>query len=156
MALCAVVDPHARYIICAQWLSLRILSPSLTFSLTQSSPRWGLIGPSRQFGTSIWHWVNIPSTGVGTFLPLPFRLLGEHVQLYVFHPARNGDQLLVVVPRRIHVPVPHSEEPFCMAEQGQLCDDSDESAVACGTTISVLFMFFTLQFPKGERIALNW
>ena len=112
MALCAVVDPHTRYIICAQWLSLRILSPSLTFSLTQPSPRWGLIGPSRQFGTSIWHWVNIPSTGVGTFLLLPFWLLGEHVQLRVFHPARNGDQLLVVVPRRIRVPVPHSEEPL--------------------------------------------
>ena len=25
-----------------------------------------------------------------------------------------------------------------------------------GTMISVLFIFFTLQFPKGGRIRLNW
>jgi hypothetical protein len=25
-----------------------------------------------------------------------------------------------------------------------------------GTVISVLFIFFTLQFPKGGRIRLNW
>ena len=37
-------------------------------------------------------------------------------------PTCDGDQLLVVVPRWIRVPVPHQEAQFCMVEQVQLCD----------------------------------
>jgi hypothetical protein len=30
------------------------------------------------------------------------------------------------------------------------------SALDCGTVVSLIFIFFTLQFPKGGGIELNW
>ena len=52
--------------------------------------------------------------------------LGEHARLphqHVLNPTWEGDQPLVVVPRRIRVPVPHPEAQFRMVEQVQLCDE---------------------------------
>ena len=75
--------------------------------------------------SSIWHWNNIPSAGVrfhhrhippfavlalATALPEIMGTLGEHAPhppQHDLHPTRDGDQLLIVVPRRIRVPVPY-------------------------------------------------
>jgi hypothetical protein len=91
--------------------------------------------------SSIWHRDNIPSAGVRfrhrhvppfailaleTALPAIVGTLGEHAshpRRYVFHPTCDGDQLLVVDPRWIHVPVPHPEAEFRVVEQVQLCDE---------------------------------
>ena len=51
--------------------------------------------------------------------------LGEHApnpHQSDFHPTRDGDQLLVVVPCRVRLPVPHSGVSFCVVEQVQLCN----------------------------------
>jgi hypothetical protein len=59
-------------------------------------------------------------------LPAIMGTLGEHPpnpHQHVLHPTRDWNQLLVVVPRRIRVPVPHPEAQFRMVEQVQLCNE---------------------------------
>ena len=91
--------------------------------------------------SSIWHWDNVPSTGVRfhhrhvppfavlaleTALPAIMGTLGEyppHPPQHELHPTRDGDKHLVVVPRRICVPVPHPEAQFRMVEQVQLSNE---------------------------------
>ena len=101
--------------------------------------RWGPQGFDRS-EPSIWHRINIPFTCVrfhhrhvpplavlalATELPTIMGTLGEHAAhplQHVFHAARDGDQLLVVVPHRVRVPVPHPEAQDRVVEQVQLCD----------------------------------
>ena len=85
--------------------------------------------------SSIWHWVNIPSAGVcfhhrdvppfavlalETAIPAIMGTLGEyasHLGQHELRPACGGDQLFVVDPRRIRVPVPDPQAQFRVVEQ---------------------------------------
>ena len=91
--------------------------------------------------SSIWHRDNISSSGVcihhrrissfailalATALPAIMDTLGEYAprtRWHVFYPAHDGHQLLVMVPRRIRVPVPDPPAQFCVVDQVQLCDE---------------------------------
>ena len=91
--------------------------------------------------SSIWLGVDLPPAGVrphrrhippfpvlvlATAVPAIMGTLGEHTrhtQRRICHPARDGDQLLVLVPRRIRVPIPHPEAQFRVVDQVQLRDE---------------------------------
>jgi hypothetical protein len=74
------------------------------------------------------HW-DVPAFAVlalETVVPAIMGTLGEHTRHHLWpicHPAHDGDQLLVMVPRRIHVPIPHQEAQFYVVEQIQLCNE---------------------------------
>ena len=76
-----------------------------------------------------FHHRHIPSFAVlalATALSTIMGTLGEHtprLDQHEHHPTRSGDQLLVVVPRRIRIPVPDPKAQFRVVEQVQLCDE---------------------------------
>ena len=111
-----------------------------------------------QSKSSIWRWDNIPSMGVhfhhrsippfavlalATALPEIMGTLGEHAYnppQHVFYPTCNGDQLLVVVPRRIRFPAPHLGVQFYMLEQVQLCNGCGDGCRDWSFDIFVIFL----------------
>ena len=64
-----------------------------------------------------------------TASPTIMGTLGEHAPhppRHGLYPACGGDQLLVMVPCRIRVPVPDLQAQFRVVEQVQLCDECSD------------------------------
>ncbi|EJF56838.1 OPT oligopeptide transporter [Dichomitus squalens] len=134
--------------------------------LYTTSAIWGLIGPARQFGTDSIYHPQLYAIAIGAVLPLPFWLWqrrwpnkwNKFVNLPI---VLNGIGLIppatginysswflvgfifqFLVRRRNFVWWSKFNYVLTAA-----CD--------CGTVLSVLFIFFTLQFPKGGFF-VNW
>ena len=134
--------------------------------LYTTSAIWGLIGPARQFGTDSIYHPQLYAIAIGAVLPLPFWLWqrkwpnkwNRFVNLPI---VLNGIGLIppatginysswflvgfifqFLVRRRNFVW--WSKFNYVLT-----------AAFDCGTVLSVLFIFFTLQFPKGGFF-VNW
>ncbi|KAI0685810.1 OPT oligopeptide transporter [Cerioporus squamosus] len=134
--------------------------------LYTTSAIWGLIGPARQFGTQSIYHPQLYAIAIGGVLPLPFwywqRRWPNKWNKFINLPIiLNGIGLIppatginysswfllgfifqFVIRRRNFVW--WSKFNYVLT-----------AAFDCGTVLSVLFIFFTLQFPKGG-INLNW
>lgn len=113
--------------------------PKTCFSSRALTTR-GLQGSDRS-QPPVWRGVDIPPAGVrdhrghvppaavlalAAALPAVVGAPGEHArdpQRRVRHPAGDGHQLLVVVPRRLRVPVPHPQAQLCVVDKVQLRDE---------------------------------
>ena len=134
--------------------------------LYTTSAIWGLIGPARQFGTDSIYHPQLYAIAIGAVLPLPFWLWqrrwpnkwNHFVNLPI---VLNGIGLIppatginysswflvgfifqFLVRRRNFVW--WSKFNYVLT-----------AAFDCGTVLSVLFIFFTLQFPRGGFF-VNW
>ena len=134
--------------------------------LTRMSHR-GLIGPSRQFGTGTIYHPQVYAFIIGTFLPLPFWLWRQRYPRswvrWVNTPVFLISMSLIPPGRGINL-----SSWFLVGFMFQYLIRKrnfawwskfsyvTSAAMGTGTGISLLFIFFTLQFPKGGTIAVNW
>ncbi|KAJ7647777.1 OPT oligopeptide transporter protein-domain-containing protein [Roridomyces roridus] len=128
---------------------------------------WGLIGPSRQFGTSSIYHPQLYALLVGAFLPLPFwfwqRRYPNSWVKYISTPViLNG---VSGIPPATGI---NYSSWFAVGAIFQYFirkrnfawwskfNYVTSAALDCGTVISLIVIFFTLQFPDNGNIELNW
>ena len=127
---------------------------------------WGLIGPARQFGTDSIYHPQLYAIIIGAVLPVPFwfwqRRWPNHFNQYINLPIiLNG---IGLIPPATGI---NYSSWFLVGFIFQFLVRKRNfdwwskfnyvltSAMDCGTVLSVLFIFFTLQFPKGG-VSVNW
>jgi hypothetical protein len=129
--------------------------------------RRGLIGPSRQFGTGTMYHPQVYAFIIGTFLPLPFWLWRRR---YPRSWVRWVSMPLILVSMSYIPPgmgINYSSSVLVGFIFQYLIRKRNfawwskfnyvtGAALDSGTMISVLFIFFTLQIPKGGTIAVDW
>ncbi|KAF8911642.1 oligopeptide transporter [Gymnopilus junonius] len=132
-----------------------------------ASAVWGLIGPTRQFGTGSIYHPHLYAMIIGVFLPLPFwfyqRRYPKSWVRYVSTPVvLNG---VSSIPPATGI---NYSSWFAVGFIFQYLIRKRNfawwskfnyvlsSALDSGTVISVMVIFFTLQFPRGGTIAVNW
>ncbi|PPQ88964.1 hypothetical protein CVT25_005063 [Psilocybe cyanescens] len=132
-----------------------------------ASAVWGLIGPTRQFGTGSIYHPHLYAIIVGAFLPLPFffwqRRYPKSWVRYVSTPVvLNG---VSYIPPATGI---NYSSWFAVGFVFQYLIRKKNfawwskfnyvlsSALDSGTVISVMLIFFTLQFPREGKIVLNW
>lgn len=134
--------------------------------LYTTSAIWGLIGPSRQFGTQSIYHPQLYAVAIGGILPIPFWLWqrkypnkwNKFINLPIvlngigFIPPATGINysswflvgfIFQFLVRRCNF-VWWSKFNYVLT-----------AAFDCGTVLSVLFIFFALQFPRGG-VNLDW
>ncbi|THG97839.1 hypothetical protein EW026_g4252 [Hermanssonia centrifuga] len=132
-----------------------------------ASAIWGLIGPSRQFGIHSIYYPQVYAVIVGAFLPIPLwwwqrkrpndwnKYLSTPIMLnaITYVPPATGINYSSWISvafvfqywiRRKHL--------AWWAKFNYVTS----AALDIGTLLSLLFIFFTLQFPKGGKIQLHW
>jgi len=128
---------------------------------------WGLIGPSRQFGTGTIYHPQVYAFVIGTFLPLPFWLWRQrYPRSWVrwvstplildgmsFIPPATGINCSSWILVGFMFQYLIRKRNFAWWSKFNYVTSA---AMDSGTVISVFFIFFTLQFPKGGTIAVNW
>ncbi|KDR75502.1 hypothetical protein GALMADRAFT_140147 [Galerina marginata CBS 339.88] len=132
-----------------------------------ASAVWGLIGPTRQFGTGSIYHPHLYAIVIGAFLPVPFyfyqRRYPKSWVRYVSTPViLNG---VSSIPPATGI---NYSSWFAVGFVFQYLIRKKNfawwskfnyvlsSAMDSGTVISVMIIFFTLQFPRGGSIAVNW
>ena len=132
-----------------------------------ASAIWGLIGPSRQFGVSSIYHPQLYAIIVGVFLPLPFWLYARRYPQswvrWVSTPViLNG---VSAIPPATGI---NYSSWFLVGFIFQYLirkrnfawwskfNYITSAAMDSGTVISLIFIFFTLQFPKGDTIQVKW
>ncbi|KAF9075650.1 OPT oligopeptide transporter protein-domain-containing protein [Rhodocollybia butyracea] len=161
-----------------QWIFTNvpdICKPEQTSQLTcphnqvffTASAVWGLIGPTRQFGTGSIYHPHLYAIAVGVVLPIPFWLWQRRYPQswirYVSTPViLNG---ISAIPPATGI---NYSSWFAVGFIFQYLirkrnfawwakfNYVTSAAFDCGTVISLIFIFFTLQFPKHGSITLNW
>ncbi|KAJ3824187.1 OPT oligopeptide transporter protein-domain-containing protein [Lentinula raphanica] len=132
-----------------------------------ASAIWGLIGPTRQFGTGSPYHPHLYAIAIGAVLPIPFwlwqrRYPGSWIR-YVSTPViLNG---VSAIPPATGINY-SSWFAFGFVFQYLIRKRNfawwakfnyvTSAALDCGTVISLIFIFFTLQFPKAGSIFVNW
>ncbi|PPQ76048.1 hypothetical protein CVT26_005382 [Gymnopilus dilepis] len=132
-----------------------------------ASAVWGLIGPTRQFGTGSIYHPHLYALIVGVFLPLPFwfyqRRYPKSWVRYVSTPVVLTGVSSIPPATGINY-----SSWFAVGFIFQYLIRKRNfawwskfnyvlsSALDSGTVISVMVIFFTLQFPRGGSIAVNW
>ncbi|KAJ3994522.1 OPT oligopeptide transporter protein-domain-containing protein [Lentinula boryana] len=132
-----------------------------------ASAVWGLIGPTRQFGTGSPYHPHLYAIAIGAVLPIPFwlwqrRYPGSWVR-YVSTPViLNG---VSAIPPATGI---NYSSWFAVGFIFQYLirkrnfawwakfNYVTSAAFDSGTVISLIFIFFTLQFPKAGTIFVNW
>ncbi|KAK0483128.1 OPT oligopeptide transporter protein-domain-containing protein [Armillaria luteobubalina] len=131
-----------------------------------ASAVWGLIGPTRQFGTGSIYHPHLYAIIVGVFLPLPFwlwqRRRPNSWAKYVSTPiVLNG---VSGIPPAAGI---NYSSWFVVGVVFQYLirkrnfawwskfNYVTSAALDCGTVLGLIFIFFTLQFPNGG-VTLNW
>jgi hypothetical protein len=129
--------------------------------------RRGLIGPSHQFGTGTIYHPLVYAFIIGMFLPLPFWLWQWH---YPQSWARWVSTPLILnsmsyIPPAMGI---NFSSWFLVGFVFQYLIQKrnfawwskfnyvTSAAIDSGTAVSMFFIFFMLQFPKGGSIAVNW
>ncbi|KAF8891861.1 oligopeptide transporter [Infundibulicybe gibba] len=132
-----------------------------------ASAVWGLIGPTRQFGTGSIYHPHLYAIIIGAFLPLPFwfwqRRYPNSWIKYVSTPViLNG---VSAIPPATGI---NYSSWFAVGFLFQYLVRKKNfawwskfnyvasAALDSGTVISLIFIFFTLQFPKRGTITVNW
>ncbi|KAF8954190.1 OPT oligopeptide transporter [Flammula alnicola] len=132
-----------------------------------ASAVWGLIGPTKQFGTGSIYHPHLYAIVIGAFLPLPFffyqRKFPKSWVRYVSTPViLNG---VSSIPPATGI---NYSSWFAVGFVFQYLIRKKNfawwskfnyvlsSALDSGTVISVMLIFFTLQFPNGGSIQVNW
>ncbi|KAG6920129.1 hypothetical protein DXG01_004895 [Tephrocybe rancida] len=132
-----------------------------------ASAVWGLIGPSRQFGSGSIYHPHLYAMVIGVFLPLPFwfwqRRYPNSWIKYVSTPViLNG---VSAIPPATGI---NYSSWFAVAFVFQYLIRKRNfawwskfnyvlsAALDSGTVISLIFIFFSLQFPKNGTISVNW
>lgn len=132
-----------------------------------ASAVWGLIGPSRQFGKGSIYHPHLYAMAVGVFLPLPFwfwqRRYPNSWIKYVSTPIiLNG---VSGIPPGTGI---NYSSWFAVGFIFQYLirkrnfawwskfNYVASAALDTGTVLSLIFIFFTLQFPKNGNINVNW
>ena len=158
--------PHNEVFFTASaiWYVVRNVSP--TQSLTRRGRR-GLVGPNRQFGLGSIYHPQVYALIIGTFLPFPFwfwqRRYPQSWVRWVSTPViLNG---VSSIPPATGI---NYSSWFLVGFVFQYLirkrnfawwtkfNYVTSAAMDSGTVISLIFIFFTLQFPKGGKIAVNW
>ncbi|KAF8321391.1 oligopeptide transporter [Cantharellus anzutake] len=128
---------------------------------------WGVIGPTRQFGPGALYKPELYAVLFGALLPIPFWLWQRRYPKTILKTISmpvlvNGP---VLIPPAVGI---HFSSWFVVAFIFQYLVRRRNfrwwskfnyilsSALDSGTLISLLFIFLTLQFPKGGRISVNW
>ncbi|KAF8146844.1 OPT oligopeptide transporter [Mycena galopus ATCC 62051] len=128
---------------------------------------WGLIGPSRQFGPQSIYHPHIYALIIGAILPLPFwfwqRRYPNSWIKYISTPViLNG---VSAIPPATGI---NYSSWFAVGALFQYFirkkhfvwwskfNYVTSAALDSGTVISLMVIFFTLQFPKHGKIAVNW
>lgn len=132
-----------------------------------ASAVWGLIGPAKQFGTGSLYHPHLYAIVVGAFLPVPFFLWQRRYPSswarYVSTPViLNG---VSSIPPATGI---NYSSWFAVGFVFQYLIRKRNfawwskfnyvlsSALDSGTVIAVMVIFFTLQFPRGGSINVNW
>ncbi|KAG6813123.1 hypothetical protein H0H92_013747 [Tricholoma furcatifolium] len=132
-----------------------------------ASAVWGLIGPSRQFGTGSIYHPHLYAMVVGVFLPIPFwfwqRRYPNTWFKYISTPViLNG---VSAIPPATGI---NYSSWFAVAFIFQYLIRKKNfawwskfnyvlsAAMDSGTVLSLIFIFFSLQFPKNGSINVNW
>jgi OPT family oligopeptide transporter len=132
-----------------------------------ASAVWGLIGPTRQFGAGSIYHPHLYALIIGVFLPVPFWLYQRRYPnswvRYVSTPVILTGVSAIPPATGINY-----SSWFAVGFIFQYLirkrnfawwakfNYVTSAALDCGTVISLLIIFFTLQFPKGGSIVLNW
>ena len=126
-----------------------------------------MIGPSRQFGTGSIYHPQVYAFIIGTFLPLPFWLWKRR---YPQSWVRWVSTPLILLSMSYIPPAMgiNISSWFLVGFVFQYLIQKHNfawwskfnyvtsAAMDSGTAVSILLIFFTLQFPKGGSIAVNW
>ncbi|KAH7875547.1 oligopeptide transporter [Lentinula edodes] len=132
-----------------------------------ASAVWGLIGPARQFGTGSIYHPHLYAIAIGAVLPIPFwlwqrRYPGSWIRYMSTPVILNG---VSAIPPATGI---NYSSWFAVGFIFQYLirkrnfawwakfNYVTSAAFDCGTVISLIFIFFTLQFPKGGTIFVNW
>ncbi|KIK61243.1 hypothetical protein GYMLUDRAFT_43305 [Collybiopsis luxurians FD-317 M1] len=152
--------------ICQTGQKSQLTCPHNQVFFTASSV-WGLIGPTRQFGTGSIYHPHLYAIAIGAVLPIPFWLYQRKYPnswiRYVSTPViLNG---VSAIPPATGI---NYSSWFAVGFVFQYLirkrnfawwakfNYVTSAAFDCGTVISLIFIFFTLQFPKGGSISVNW
>ncbi|KAF9477891.1 oligopeptide transporter [Pholiota conissans] len=152
--------------ICAADQKSQLTCPHNQVFFTASAV-WGLIGPTKQFGTGSIYHPHLYAIIVGAFLPLPFyfyqRKYPKSWARYVSTPViLNG---VSSIPPATGI---NYSSWFAVGFAFQYLIRKRNfawwskfnyvlsSALDSGTVIAVMVIFFTLQFPRGGSISVNW
>ncbi|KAF8637559.1 hypothetical protein AX17_002745 [Amanita inopinata Kibby_2008] len=152
--------------ICSPNQSSQLTCPHNQVFFTASAV-WGLIGPSRQFGTGSIYHPHLYAIIVGAFLPLPFwlwqRRYPESWIRWVSTPVVLTGVSAIPPATGINY-----SSWFAVGFVFQYLirkrnfawwskfNYVTSAALDSGTVLSLIFIFFTLQFPKRGRIGVEW
>ncbi|KAG7091222.1 hypothetical protein E1B28_010273 [Marasmius oreades] len=132
-----------------------------------ASAVWGLIGPTRQFGTGSPYHPHLYAIVIGAFLPVPFyfwqRRYPNSWVKYISTPViLNG---VSAIPPAAGI---NYSSWFAIGFVFQYLvrkrsfawwakfNYVTSAALDCGSVLSLIFIFLTLQFPKNGTIDVNW
>ena len=150
------------------WYVVRCgISYTITDEMGWGAPRRGLIGPSRQLGTGAIYHLQLYAIIIGAFLPLPFWLWRRrYPQSWVrwvstplildgmtYLPPATGINFSSWILVGFVFQYLIRKRNFTWWIKFNYVTSA---ALDSGTTISLLFIFFTLQFPKRGEIVVNW
>ncbi|KAG8863761.1 hypothetical protein FRB96_007598 [Tulasnella sp. 330] len=132
-----------------------------------ASAVWGLIGPTRQFGSGTVYHPELYALAVGAFLPIPFWIWQKKwpnsVVKYVNIPVLLNGPTFIPPATGINYSswfgvglifqyIVRRRNFRWWSKFNYILSASLDS----GTIISVIVVFATLQYPKGGTIALDW
>jgi len=152
--------------ICSQHQKSSLTCPHNQVFFTASAI-WGLIGPGRQFGTGSIYHPEVYALVIGAILPVPFwiwqRYYPKSWVQYVSTPViLNG---VGYIPPATGI---NYSSWFAVGFVFQYLirrrnflwwskfNYVTSAALDSGTAMSLIVIFFTLQFPKGGGITVNW
>ncbi|EKM53364.1 uncharacterized protein PHACADRAFT_259684 [Phanerochaete carnosa HHB-10118-sp] len=132
-----------------------------------ASAIWGLLGPSRQFGKSSIYYPQVYAVIVGVFLPIPFwywqRKYPNSWNTYISTPIALNAVTYVPPATGINysswITVGFIFQYWIRRRNFAWWSKFNyvtSAALDIGTFVSLLFIFFTLQFPRGGSIQVNW
>jgi len=132
-----------------------------------ASAVWGLIGPARQFGMGTTYHPELYALAIGAFLPVPFyfwqRRWPKSVVKFVSIPVMLNGPTFIPPATGINYSswflVGMIFQYFVRTRNFRWWSKFNyilSASLDSGTISSVIFVFLTLQFPKGGNIALNW
>jgi len=132
-----------------------------------ASAVWGLIGPARQFGKGNVYHPELYALAIGAVLPIPFwwwqRKHPKSFMKYINIPVFLNGPTFIPPATGINYSswfgVGMIFQYFVRTRNFRWWSKFNyilSSSLDCGTILSTIFVFLTLQFPKGGRIALNW
>ncbi|KAJ7776309.1 OPT oligopeptide transporter protein-domain-containing protein [Mycena metata] len=132
-----------------------------------ASAIWGLIGPSRQFGIGSMYQPHLYALAIGAVLPLPFYFWQrrypnswiKYISTPVILNGVSGIPPAVGINYSAWFAVGAIFQYFVRKRSFVWWSKFNyvtSAALDCGTVMSLMVIFFALQFPKHGRMAVDW